>query len=335
VGGEDIKVSVAMCTFNGAPFVGAQLESILTQSRMPDEIVICDDVSTDETLEIVKKFVARCPEKFRVFRNEVNLGCCRNYESAISRTTGDVIFLCDPDDVWFPGKVVEMLGMFAANPEVVLVYCDAVIADRELRPMGTAFNRRSEIDLRKPPTPRELRHGIAFNGPMIAFHSRLKPFVIPISPLSMQWTPDHWIAFIAYAVGEIQVIDHPLVYYRRHDRNDGGDAEFDGGLWHQWKVVKKKYSGPKASSERRRGWEDMILRLREIKGGVLKVGNPGKLDELLQLSESCLRFAKDRESCKRKNRLARASGAMRLLLAGDYHRYARGVKSFVQDMVIP
>lgn len=324
-----------MCTFNGAAFVEAQLESILAQSRIPDEIIVCDDGSTDGTIDVAKKIARKYPDRIRIVLNERRLGYCRNFESAISLATGDVIFLSDQDDFWFPDKVSAMLSIFSEDPEVVLVYSDAVLTDGELRPTGTVFSRRKGVDLRKPPTLRELSRGIAFNGPMMAFHSRLRPFVIPISPLSMQWGHDHWIAFIAYAVGEIRVIDRPLVYYRRHGKNEGGDAELDGGLWHQWQVVRRIYSGSKASGERRRGWEDMVTRLHEIRNVGLSLRDPAKLDELLQVSELCLRFAKGRQSHRTRGRFARVPSALRLLLAGDYHRHAHGFKSFVQDVVIP
>lgn len=332
---DDFKISVAMCTFNGAAFVEAQLESILAQSRCPGEIIICDDGSTDGTIDVAKKIAHKCPDRIRIVRNEQRLGYCRNFESAIRLTTGDIIFLSDQDDVWLPDKVAAIVSSFAEGPEVVLVYSDAVLTDVELRPTGTAFNRRRGIELRKTPSLRELSHGIAFNGPMMAFHSRLKPLVLPISPLSLQWGHDHWIAFIAYAVGELRVIDRPLVYYRRHGKNEGGDAELDGGLLHQWRVVRKKHSGPEAYGERRRGWEDMVTHLRQIKDRQLPLSDPGKLDELLRLSERCLQFATARQRQKSRRALARTPGALRLLITGDYHRYARGFKTFVQDLVIP
>ena len=332
---DDFKVSVAMCTFNGARFVEAQLESILAQSRVPDEIILCDDGSTDGTIDVATKVAQKYPHKIRIIRNERRLRFCRNFESAVRLATGDIVFLSDQDDVWFPDKVASMLRLFVEDPHMVLVYSDAILTNEELQPTGTVFERRKDAQLRKPPTLRQLSQGVAFNGPMMAFHSRLKPFVIPFSPLSLHWAHDHWIAFIAYAVGEIGVIDRPLVYYRRHGTNSGGDAELDGGLLHQWRVVKKKYFGSKEYGERRRGWEDMVARLREIKNSGLPLSNPSKLDTLLQLSEMCLEFAKARQMYKTRARLARTSGALRLLLTGEYHRYARGVKSFVQDIVIP
>jgi glycosyltransferase involved in cell wall biosynthesis len=240
---DDFKVSVAMCTLNGAAFVEAQLDSILAQSRLPDEIVLCDDGSTDGTPEIAERFAQKYPNNFRIIRNERKLGYCRNFESAVRQVTGDIIFFCDQDDVWFPDKVASMVRVFVEDPNVVVAYSDAVLTNEELQPTGTVFERRTDAHLRTPPTLRQLSQGVAFNGPMMAFHARLKPFVIPFSPLSLQWGHDHWIAFIAYAVGEIGVINRPLVYYRRHGTNSGKDAELDGGLLYQWRVVKKKYAG--------------------------------------------------------------------------------------------
>ena len=79
----------------------------------------------------------------------------------------------------------------------------------------------------------------------------------------------------------------------------------------------------------------MVTRLHEIRNSGLPLSNPAKLDELLQVSELCLQFAKARQMHKTRGRFARTPSALRLLFAGDYHRYARGFKTFVQDLVIP
>lgn len=336
---DALKASVAMCTFNGAEFVATQLESILAQSRPPDEIILCDDGSTDATVEIAEKIAHHHPDRIRIFRNERRLGYLRNFEAAINRTRGDVVFLSDQDDFWFPNKAAVMLRPFAEDSEVVLVYSDAELTDRELRPTGrTVFDRRKGIQRCKGLTLRQLSRAVPFNGPMVAFHSRLKPYVIPICPLSTQWGHDHWIGFIAYAIGNIEVIDHPLVYYRRHGKNAGGDSELDGGLFHQWKSVKRVYSGEKGGIEyrdRRRGWEDMVGRLLQIRNTGSPLKYPARLDKLLKESELCLQFAQAREALKKNNRSARIGGALRLLFEGSYHRHARGAKSLIQDLVIP
>ncbi len=100
-----VKISVALCTYNGAEFLPAQLASIVAQSRQPDEIVVCDDGSTDETHAQLRQFVTESsiPVQFRI--NEKNLGSVKNFEQAIRLCTGEVIVLCDQDDVWREDKL--------------------------------------------------------------------------------------------------------------------------------------------------------------------------------------------------------------------------------------
>ncbi len=327
---------MALGTFNGQRFVEAQLASILSQTRVPDEVIISDDASTDDTLNRVACIATKHPKVIQIIQNGHNRGYLENFECAVRRTTGDVIFLSDQDDVWFPDKIATMVEVFVENPEVVLAYSDAQLTDAELRPTGhTMFEQRKSIDLGTRQTVRQLGRAVGFNGPTVAFHSRLKPYILPFSPLSKQWGHDHWMGFIAYAVGETRAVNRPLVYYRRHGNNTGGDAELDGGLWHQWQVVKKIYGGSFEYGERRRGWEDMVARLYEIKNNHLPLDKPAKLDELLHEAELCLRFAQTREKIKKKKRWARPFLALPLLMAGEYQRHARGVKSLIQDVAIP
>src|SRR3954470_19039846 len=85
--------SVAMCTYNGARFLGAQLASVAAQTRPPDELVVCDDRSTDETADIVRAFASRAPFPVRLHVNEENLGSTKNFERALSFCEGEVIVL--------------------------------------------------------------------------------------------------------------------------------------------------------------------------------------------------------------------------------------------------
>src|SRR5579872_5327047 len=128
---DALKVSVAMCTFNGAKFVEAQLQSIFQQTRVPDEIIVCDDVSTDATVEVLRKVAAKDPVNIQIHQNSRNLGYLENFESAVRRTTGDIIFLSDQDDVWLPEKVATMVEPFLRNPQVVLAYSDAMLTDAD------------------------------------------------------------------------------------------------------------------------------------------------------------------------------------------------------------
>src|SRR5579862_2176323 len=114
-----LTISVAMCTFNGERFVSAQLESIATQSRPPDEVVICDDGSSDGTQEIVRKFALSSPFPIRFAVNPRNLGSTKNFEQAISRCEGAIVALADQDDVWYRYKLERIEKAFLRSEATV------------------------------------------------------------------------------------------------------------------------------------------------------------------------------------------------------------------------
>ena len=78
-----MKVSIAMCTYNGAPFLREQLDSLVAQCRLPDEVVICDDASNDETVQILEEFSRTAPFQVKLSVNRTNLGVIKNFENAI------------------------------------------------------------------------------------------------------------------------------------------------------------------------------------------------------------------------------------------------------------
>lgn len=124
-----MKTSVALCTYNGAKYIEEQLTSIISQTRRVDEIVLCDDGSTDDTLKIVEQLAQTSSMPIRVLRNAKNLGFYKNFVKAISLCTGDVIFLCDQDDVWREDKVEKIIQWFNTNPYKDVVFTNAQLID--------------------------------------------------------------------------------------------------------------------------------------------------------------------------------------------------------------
>ena len=126
-----------MCTYNGANYLQEQLISIMTQTRLPDELVICDDGSTDMTLDILDKFSKNAPFEAKVYHNKKKLGPTKNFENAISLCKGDIIFLSDQDDVWLPHKVAKIEELFLEHSEDVgYIFSNALIVDEKLFPLG-------------------------------------------------------------------------------------------------------------------------------------------------------------------------------------------------------
>src|SRR5437588_7313199 len=109
---SDERISIAMCTYNGARFLREQLDSFAAQSRLPDEVVICDDGSTDGTADIVRTFASGAPFPVHFHVNEPRLGITRNFERAAGLCTGSIIFFSDQDDVWLPDKLDRFAEAF-------------------------------------------------------------------------------------------------------------------------------------------------------------------------------------------------------------------------------
>lgn len=127
-----MKISVALCTYNGSSYIEKQLNSILDQQDFKvNEIVICDDNSTDETLEILNDFKAKHPSVFSIHVNEYNVGSTKNFEKAISLCSGDYIFLADQDDIWKEDKIKKTLAVFDKNPSAEGVFSNADLIDQE------------------------------------------------------------------------------------------------------------------------------------------------------------------------------------------------------------
>src|SRR5689334_22293429 len=122
-------ISVALCTYNGSRYLKEQLDSIASQTRRPDEVVIRDDVSADNTVKIAQQFAETVPFPVHIHRNPENLGSTRNFESAIEACRGEIIALSDQDDVWESQKLERIETEFAADPGLGTVFSDAVLTD--------------------------------------------------------------------------------------------------------------------------------------------------------------------------------------------------------------
>ena len=117
------KISVAIATYNGEKFIEEQLQSILDQTVFVDEVIICDDRSTDGTADVIRDFIGRnnLEDRFSFFINEKNLGYASNFITALRKTTGDFIFFCDQDDIWIKDRVEKMTQALKSNPEAELI----------------------------------------------------------------------------------------------------------------------------------------------------------------------------------------------------------------------
>ena len=125
------KITTILCTYNGAAYIEQQLQSIIKQSQEVDEIIICDDGSTDKTLEIIATFMKYKPTKIQLYVNKETLRVNKNFEKALRLSTGDYIFFSDQDDIWETNKVELILKIFKENPTAQGVFSNAHLIDDE------------------------------------------------------------------------------------------------------------------------------------------------------------------------------------------------------------
>lgn len=132
-------ISVAMTTYNGERYVVEQLESILNQTLYADEVVICDDCSTDKTITVIRSFIKKnnLEKNWHLYQNEKSIGFIQNFIKAISLTTGEFIFLADQDDIFYPKKFELMVNFFSKYSDCVLLNANFEMIDESSQRVKT------------------------------------------------------------------------------------------------------------------------------------------------------------------------------------------------------
>ena len=219
-------ISIAMTVYNNSTYLTKQLESIINQTVYPDEIVICEDCSTDPKVkEILKDFENICPFNCKIIYNDTNLGSIRNIEKSFSLCSNDIIIHCDSDDIWENDKIERIDQSF--SDDTMLVFHDAMVIDSR-----DDLIHNSWIDLQNYRKNMKLdSEGFILNaikyhiypyGMSTAFRSTLLEHLIPFYTVD-----DQWVALIAPLFGNVVYIDEKLIKYRRHNANVSGNSILD------------------------------------------------------------------------------------------------------------
>lgn len=207
------KVSACMAAYNGGPFVEAQMRSILSQLKPQDEVVIVDDGSTDDTADRIERLG---DQRIRLMRHERNAGVVATFEDALRSATGEILFLCDDDDIWAPAKVRRFLDVFKSKPEVEIATSRVQMIDENDRPLpDSLINRRGRF---LPGFWRNLYMN-HYQGSAMAIRASLLGRVLPF-PLHRLFLHDAWIGTRNDLMGgRAAFIDEDLLFYRRHMKN--------------------------------------------------------------------------------------------------------------------
>lgn len=317
--------SVALCTYNGARHLAAQLDSIAAQSRLPDELVACDDASTDDSPEILRRFAARAPFPVRVIRNDTNVGVARNFETAIRRCHGDWIALSDQDDVWHRSKLELLESALMGAASVGAVFTDADVVDESLRPLGyslwdaIAFDRRRRSAARQGHLLDVLLWRNVVTGATMAFRSQYRDLVLPIPDI---WMHDAWIALIMAAHVRVVPLPERTIKYRQHMNNRVGAERLSVSS----RVRRFLTTGPASNRLQHRLLEAAREHLARPGGPPLSPSVLPRLARKLAHLE-----ARDRMPGPRWRRLPLVAGE---LIAGNYGRYSSGWVSALADLAV-
>ena len=215
-----MKISVALATYNGERFIREQLESLSAQTRLPDELVVNDDCSTDRTIAIIEQFARTAPFPVRISQNERNLGFSDNFLRTASMCRGDWIAFCDQDDIWLPEKI-SVCERYTKIPgrDIVLVAHNAEIVDECLNRSGIHYLNSTKVIVCRG---RQLPNLWVASGFTMMFRSDL---FFGISDddrgpdpgvLGSKLAHDVWICRLARIVGDVTILPDCLALYRRH-----------------------------------------------------------------------------------------------------------------------
>jgi len=330
-------VSVVLCTYDGAPFLPLQLESLANQSRLPDELVVRDDGSTDATLALLDDFARSVPFPVVVHQNHERLGIPDNFWAAIGDATGELIALCDQDDIWSPAKLERSVAALDADPAVGAVFTDGWCIDGDGNPTGTllwdaaAFSAEDRADVR---SGRELdvllRHSVV-TGATLTFRASLLPGMTPWPPI----THDTWIAMVVAMQARLEAIDEPLIAYRLHPGNAVGFPYFPPGgsqLRRYGRILgfhARKLTDPEITAKEMEVDAAMYRRMTELLERMpcprVTPGHRATVEHRAEL----LRFRRDLPG-PRWRRVPAVVGRVR---TGDYRHYSNGWRSWLSDLV--
>jgi glycosyltransferase involved in cell wall biosynthesis len=324
-----VKISIAMCTYNGAEFLPAQWESILGQSRRPDEIVVCDDGSTDETRSLLEKFAKVSPIPVTLRFNEKNLGSVKNFDQAIRLCSGEIIALSDQDDLWRSDKLQSIEEVFKKREAAGLVFSDAEIVAENLEPLGrrmwteVGFEPYKQKLIARGRALEVLITGWTATGATMAFRSEFVDLSLPI-PDDLAMIHDGWIALTVATVAEVVALDEPLIKYRQHQKQQIGAPSRSAQA--------EQPRGVQAAFRRRNSSADLHKILETLEKRLLDHSHAYDTRKALAFVSDYAFHLNVRANLPQR-RLNRLPRILRELLTRRYHEYANGFKSAAKDLV--
>lgn len=219
-----MTVSVCMGTYNGETYIEQQLNTILRQTKAPEEVILCDDGSTDNTVSIIERFIRKngLDGKWKLYRNKINKGYPSNFYYACSLCNEEIVFLADQDDIWKNDKIEKMCRVMEKNPGAKSVCCKFNLMDekeQEIHSIMAPTHAHETGEVRNVPVE-EIFYKCQWPGMVMAYR---RDWYESWTKGNYQIPHDFLIAARAAEEGGFFHLDETLAYHRRHDHNTGGE----------------------------------------------------------------------------------------------------------------
>ncbi|MDQ3130578.1 MAG: glycosyltransferase family 2 protein [Acidobacteriota bacterium] len=329
------KISIALGTYNGARFLPEQLESFSAQTVLPDELIVSDDCSTDETAEIIREYARVAPFPVKLSENHINLGSTANFEKAILLCSGDIIFLSDQDDVWMPTKIERIAAEFEKNERLGFVFTDAELVDENLAPLGRRLcdftfqtkhrhikNSREMLELLLP-------HNYV-TGATMAFRADFREFFLPFPLAVPDMIHDAWIALVTAAMAEFKFLDEPLIKYRQHDRQQIGVKFFEDVAAVKFERMVSALRASQTGKERINKIYEIFEQNPKLSDESVLIGKIKK--KCLAQTDERIRHYQTRTNLP-SSKINRIRAVWRELKSKRYHKFSKGFLSALKDVV--
>lgn len=280
-----MKLSVALCTFNGELYLRAQIDSILKQSLSIDEIIICDDNSSDGTWAILQAYHILDPVKIVIYKNKENIGSIKNFQNALSRCTGDLIFLCDQDDVWLNEKVEHYVNYFEDNSKINVLCSNGYVINENNKTLEVLTIWDTPTILQKSNEKIDYFHSIAYcgniaTGASMAIRKDFLQLCTPF-PSATNIHHDEWIALIASIYGVFKLIPEKLFFYRLHQGQQVGSISYPIEANSEKKITSRFSKTDKSLSSLKRRVRKARLTYKNLQLWTNKNDKSAILDQIL------------------------------------------------------
>ena len=221
-----MKTSVVLATYNGIRHIKPLLESLVSQSEIIDEVIVCDDCSSDNTFEFVSEFVKNKKlERWAVCRNETNIGFKANFLKGLSMATGEIIFPCDQDDVWHPDKVKIFKTVMSINERIQVLFCGSVSFCGDGGYAFKSFGDENEIvGLKQIDFAVEVKNCYGAGHLLCLRRDLVRQWSSVLQDFEM--TFDIPFCLLASSFGGLYRIDNILVARRFHKNNTSGATKY-------------------------------------------------------------------------------------------------------------